>query len=43
MHRWAIIALILASARHPTQAELSALRTVRVEHVQRPALIAIAA
>jgi len=31
------------SARHPTRAELSALRTVRVEHVQRPALLAIAA
>lgn len=31
------------SARHPTRAELSALRTVRVEHVQRNALLAIAA
>jgi antitoxin HigA-1 len=31
------------SARHPTRAELSASRTVRVEHVQRPAFLAIAA
>jgi hypothetical protein len=30
------------SARHPTRAELSALRTVRVEHVQRPTLLATA-
>jgi hypothetical protein len=31
------------SARHPTPTELSGLRTVRVEHVQRPAFLAIAA
>lgn len=31
------------SARHPTSAELSALRTVRTELVQRPASLAIAA